>query len=455
MSKLFNSNKLYMFIGLTLFVLITFPLMITHSTGFDEAHAWMNSYFMNLSNFVDIIKSEGHPIGWFLLIMPFAKNHIAYPYPMYIINYIFCILSLVVLWLKAPFSNPLKLIITCSSIFTAFYGIIARDYTIGIFGLFLCASLYENQLKKPILYSAVMALTMHTHIICTICVSGFMLIYLYKLFIEKEIFVEQKNRCLSVLILLSSMFFLLVSFIGGFSNSQNLYYAPPSLIPVSSFFIYNYHGAFLICYIFIVSAILISTKDIFTRLYYFYTTFLMLILFGCFYSGTAHHYFMFFINLIITMWIAFKNKNVQKVVNDIKFVILFVILFILPIDSNISYLYPQFSIKPFIDKVNSIDEMKGKKVYLDIFIRPFVPYLSKDFTLYDMCTYDEWNWKIYTAPCKKDLYDFKREVITNTDNDIYLLYMKSNKKDPVKYFDYPILFEYGNYYVFKINKNIR
>ena len=80
-----------------IFVFITFPKMINHIPNQDESQNYMVSYFLNIQNFKDALASHGHAILWYLLIMPFAKTGIFYPYSMLIINYICIFAALIVM----------------------------------------------------------------------------------------------------------------------------------------------------------------------------------------------------------------------------------------------------------------------------------------------------------------------------------------------------------------------
>ena len=146
-------HRYFYIIVLLFWFCMTYPIMLNHTPWFDESHAWMLAKWLNWDNWLDIIRAEGHPIIWFLLLKPFTIFDSFYPYPMLILNYLFCLSALCVMWKKAPFSSILKFIITFSSLFLYYYPIIARNYSIGILGLFLLSAFYKEQLKKPVLYS--------------------------------------------------------------------------------------------------------------------------------------------------------------------------------------------------------------------------------------------------------------------------------------------------------------
>ncbi len=198
-----------------IFILITFSPMIHHIPHVDEAFAWCRAKEINIFNFANILQKEGHPIIWYLLLMPFAKNNIAYPYPMLLINYFFILASIFVLWTKSPFDNIIKAIITFSFFVISYLAIVARCYSVGILGLFLLASLHKNSLKHPILYSFILGLTANTSAMATIGASAFSFIFLFDIFKNIKS-MKIKDIILSLTTLFSFFIFLMYPFIRQF-----------------------------------------------------------------------------------------------------------------------------------------------------------------------------------------------------------------------------------------------
>src|SRR5699024_7303192 len=129
------------------FCILTLVLIMLRSPFWDEAHAWMVSKsFGFFQLFFNIEKHEGHLFLWHLILMPFSKNNLFYPYSMILLNWIFCVFALVVFWNKAPFSVLEKSLITFSYPFVWYFGIVARCYSIGILFLFLILSFWKERL---------------------------------------------------------------------------------------------------------------------------------------------------------------------------------------------------------------------------------------------------------------------------------------------------------------------
>ena len=142
-----------MYLSLVIFCIITIPQMLHHVPWFDEYWDWILTKDLTLANCVPLMRQNGHFMLWYLLVMPLSRLNFAYPYSLLWINWIFYFLAIWFMWKKAPFNDYAKVIITFSYISTNYLPIVARCYSIGVLFLFIIASLYREQTKRPILYS--------------------------------------------------------------------------------------------------------------------------------------------------------------------------------------------------------------------------------------------------------------------------------------------------------------
>ena len=180
------------------FCILTLVLIMLRAPFWDEANAWMISKSFNLFDLIfHIEKYDGHLFIWHGLIMPFAKFDFFYPYPMYILNWIFCVFALVVFWNKAPFSVLEKSLITFSYPFVWYFGIVARCYSIGILFLFLILSFWKERLKRPYLISLLIILLANTSAMALVGAFSLGLIFLFDLIKERD----YKKIVYSILIL--------------------------------------------------------------------------------------------------------------------------------------------------------------------------------------------------------------------------------------------------------------
>ncbi len=103
-----NSKNYIMIAALIIFCILTIPKLLNHIPWFDETHAWMQAKNMNFINWAEILREEGHFIIWYLLIMPFAKLKIWFPYSLQFINWIIYFLALIIMWKKHHLIGYLK-----------------------------------------------------------------------------------------------------------------------------------------------------------------------------------------------------------------------------------------------------------------------------------------------------------------------------------------------------------
>ena len=142
-------NKIAL-ICLFLYAVVTLIRLFNHTPFFDEAHVWTIVEQLSFIDMFNYMKNEGHFFVWPALLYPFVKSHIVpYPYPMQIMNWLFCFLAMILLWWKAPFNNWIKALITFSFPFLGCYSIVARCYSIGILLIFALAAMFYNKNKYP------------------------------------------------------------------------------------------------------------------------------------------------------------------------------------------------------------------------------------------------------------------------------------------------------------------
>ena len=208
-------NLAFPFILILVFVFITLKSAVfSGRMGWeDEAHFWTMVKNCSIGEIFSLMKVEGHMLLWYLVVMPFAKIGLPYPYPMQVLNWIFCFGAILLIWKKSPFHPLVKMGITLSPVFLQLYGVHARCYSIGIFFLFFACALYKERLQKPYLYFTMLALAANTSLQGLIGASALGIPFLYELF--KDCYDNKKSykqpiiiSCITLLIglLLASSF---------------------------------------------------------------------------------------------------------------------------------------------------------------------------------------------------------------------------------------------------------
>ena len=341
-------NNTIVIISLLLFCVITIPKMFNHVPWPDESFAWSLAKDMNFSNFVQILHSEGHFIVWYLVILPFAKLHIFYPHAMLVMNWIFYFCALVIMWMKAPFGNVTKLIITFSWMSLNYFPIVARCYSIGVLGLFTLVSLYKYKTKQPILYSILLVFTAHTSLLATIAVFPLTLLFLYDIY--KNISLLNKQRLiLSALILGAGIFLWFLPFLHGYDKSGILFETVPDWRRIFDFFqAYHYINLFLfgVC---LVLVFLSADKKI--RCFITLTFLSFILFFSLIYPVCPQHSIFLFIYLILSYWLSPK-LDVNKAVS-IVFTMVFAFLMFFNHNYHFNHILNYFDKSQVVEYINT------------------------------------------------------------------------------------------------------
>ena len=187
--KIFNKKTLCWFIFI-LYSILNLFLVLKHEPWRDEIHAWLMSKELSFSELVVASRFDGHPILWHLILMPFAKSN----FPIITLNIISYIIMLISAWLllfKTKLSLFFKVIILFTIPFTYIYSAISRNYCLIVLLLVLIALLYDKRYEKPILYSVLIALLVHTHSLVWGIVAGLTITFHFD---EIILFFKHKNK---------------------------------------------------------------------------------------------------------------------------------------------------------------------------------------------------------------------------------------------------------------------
>ncbi len=322
-----EKNHILAIVCLIIFLLITFPFMITHIPHCDESQNYMAARFMTASNFIDILRSHGHPILWYLIIMPFAKLNFAYPYSILIINYLFTFLALVFMWFKAPFNSALKITITFSFMMVSYFAIIARCYSIGILGLFILAYMFKEQTKRPVLYSIMLALTANTSAIACIGVTGLSFLFIYNVFKEKTNIKRSKiNLCLLILFI-SGIFTAIPHLTYNFHLAAEKYSFEIFFFPLKNNI--TFITAYIVSIILIIfNGIKSKTKGGVQSVFFILYTLILQLLFMTFvYCCFQQHNYFFLIWLIFAVWIQNSYQTYEINFSQLLYPLIALLLF--------------------------------------------------------------------------------------------------------------------------------
>ena len=156
-------RRLWPVLVLLIYIALNFFLVSRHENWRDEAQAWQIARLTDWKGLFAQLKYEGHPVLWYLVLMPFAKGG----FPFEWMGLISLALMSVAAWLlirKAPFAVPVKLLLLFSPFFVYYYPVVSRSYSLVPPILAALAVVYPKRKEKPILYGVLIALLSQTHI---------------------------------------------------------------------------------------------------------------------------------------------------------------------------------------------------------------------------------------------------------------------------------------------------
>lgn len=302
--RIFNKKTLSWLIFI-LYALLNLFLVLKHEPWRDEVHAWLMSKELSFSELVTASRFDGHPILWHLILMPFAKNNL----PIITLNLISYIIILISAWLllfKTRLSLFFKSIILFSIPFTYIYSAISRNYCLIILFFVLIALLYDKRYERPILYSTLIALLVHTHSLVWGVVAGLTITFHFD---EIILFFKHKNKSnirktLIGLVLIVISTILVVLELYGTSNTDYRVLIDSSML------------RFLGLLVMILLAFFIFT--LFNKKYFreylilFFGFAFQILIYTCFYSSVLFQRYMLIFVLILFYLLLLSKTNMEE-----------------------------------------------------------------------------------------------------------------------------------------------
>lgn len=170
-------------------ICIAFFVIPFHESWRDEAQAWLIARDTTLVSLFQILKYEGHPALWYLILKPFAK--LGFPYEgIKYISWFFVSCAIILFQRKAPFKWYFKAIVCLSPVFAYWFPVISRSYSLIVLLVFILAYLYRERKEKPILYGLCIALLVNTHILMAGFSGALLLIELIYIILD----LKNKNK---------------------------------------------------------------------------------------------------------------------------------------------------------------------------------------------------------------------------------------------------------------------
>ena len=319
-------NNIFKIFSLIAFGIITLVIMLNRAPFWDEAHSWMIAKSFSFWELIsEVERFDGHLFIWHVLQMPFAKNDFHYPYPVYIMNWVFCIMAMTVFWIKAPFSNLEKFLITFSYPFVYYFAPVARCYSLGILFLFIILSLWKEKLKHPLLVPFLIICFANTSVMALTATVPISLIYVFDLIKNKQ------KLYMPFLIFIFGAYTVLFQLLGShlaLSGKRNFicdtllpFFLLHPITDIKNFLAsaFSVFSAIILCLFFC-----LFKKHKKSCFFLAVTYGIMITIFMISYPGSWWHYLQFFAYFIAAVWIMRTEDND----NDYFFTRLFNLIFL-------------------------------------------------------------------------------------------------------------------------------
>lgn len=302
--KIFNKKVLSWFIFI-LYSILNLFLMLKHEPWRDEIHAWLMAKELSFSELVVASRFDGHPILWHLILMPFAKN--GFPIiTLNIISYVIILISAYLLLFKTNLSLFFKAIVLFTIPFTYIYSAISRNYCLIVLLLVLIALLYDKRYEKPILYSILIALLVHTHSLAWGIVAGLTItfhFYEILLFFKHKSNVNIKKVLIGLILIVVSTILVVLELYGTTNTDYGVY--------ISSYILRFVGMLIIILFSFLIFTIY-NESYIKEYLILFFGLFFQIIIYTCVYSSVLFQRFMLIFVLILFYLLLLSKADFEK-----------------------------------------------------------------------------------------------------------------------------------------------
>lgn len=169
------------FILLMSFIAFTYLNLMLHTPWLDEAQSWMIARDVPLKDLMAMLRYEGHPPLFYLLIMPFAKLGATFFAAEYI-NWIATVGAAAVLIYKCKLPFWFKFFFLFSFGFSIWTATFARSYGLMALLLFSLCALYPKRMTYPKTFTLLIGLLINTHVFGVVPAACFGLMLAYDLF---------------------------------------------------------------------------------------------------------------------------------------------------------------------------------------------------------------------------------------------------------------------------------
>ena len=384
--KIFN-KKILLWIIFILYALFNLFLMLKHEPWRDEIHAWLMSKELSIPELFKESRFDGHPILWHLILMPFAKS--GFPIiTLNIIGYVITVISAWIFLFKTNLSTMFKIIVIFTIPFTYTYSAISRNYTLILFLLVLISILYDQRFKKPILYSLLISLLIHTHALAWGIVAGLTITFHFH---EIYLYFKNKNNADIKKIILGLSLIILNTILVVFElyGTTNTDYG----VGKNTYVIYcTSLMLFIVC---ILLALTFTYKKNYRELFILFSGFVFqIIIYNFVYSSILYQRYILIFVLLLFYLILLSKCDIKKKDLDIICIVYLLFMCLFASKSYINSIsddlkYPYSSAKEMATYINkNLPENSTVLIEASVIGQSIIPYLDNA-KLYDI-TYNSY-----------------------------------------------------------------
>ena len=147
-----------------------------HEPWADEAQAWQIARSLSLRQMFGILRYEGSPGLWHLLLWCLNRLHVSYSGMRWSSGAI-ALAGIAILLLCSPFPRWLKLLLPFTFFLVFQYAVIARSYVLAPILLFSLAALWPRRFERPITVAVILGLMANVALHLAMFSGGFALVY--------------------------------------------------------------------------------------------------------------------------------------------------------------------------------------------------------------------------------------------------------------------------------------
>lgn len=211
MKEFVKKNKVNLVIMLC-YSIITFIILLFHESWRDEAQAWLIARDLNIIDIFGQMKYEGHPVIWYLILVPFAKLGLPYIF-VKIVSWLICNIAVWLILKKAPFNIFIKILFIFSMPMIYLYPSISRSYCLIPLAITIVAIYFGQRHEKPIQYILSILFLANTHVIMYGMVGILLLLFYIEELIQnrKTNSKEQKKKVyISLIVIIVGLILTLI-----------------------------------------------------------------------------------------------------------------------------------------------------------------------------------------------------------------------------------------------------